>query len=707
MKLRPLYWATVLLVVVIVAEAHATDGAERNRVTEEVVVEDRLRSGQRPPASGLKTPVPLIDVPQSLSVIGESRIEDQNFLGLGDVLRYTPGVAVSQGEGHRDAIIIRGNDTTADFFVDGVRDDVQYYRPLYSVERIEILRGANALLFGRGGGGGVINRVQKRPAFDTDFLDLTASVDSFGAYNLAFDGNLVASDRAALRLNAFYEEMNNHRDFFDGERYGFNPTVTFALTDRTRVFLSYEYLNDDRVVDRGVPSVSVANAADRPLTGFDDTFFGAPGANFTTLEAHIFRARLDHQFTDKIEGNLTVQYADYDKLYENIYPAGFDATADTVTLDGYRDPTERQNLIVQGNLVGKFETGRLGHTVLLGVEYGNQDTANARFDNVFAASADDQISIPFTDPLAVPAFAFSDRVRDRRSEVEFVSLYLQDQVAVTDWLQLVGGFRIDRFDIGVSDLIEAADGSADGNDGDLSRTDTEISKRFGLILKPLDTLSFYASYSESFLPRSGDQFLTLDLTAEATDPQRFQNIEVGSKWDITSALSATAAVFRLEKENEVTIDPTDQDVLIPLEGSTTTGAELQLVGNLTDRWQLSGGFSYLDGQVEGGGSDGNVTRQTPDYMFATWTRYDVNDRLGLGLGLTHQSAFFVTEDNAVEVPGFTRLDAAVFYRLTQNLKIALNVENLTDTDYFPDAHSNDNISTGEPINARITLRGRF
>lgn len=707
MRYRPPHWATAAVVSVMIADAPAVLGAEPSRVSEEVIVEDRLRSEQRPPASGLKTPVPLIDVPQSLSVIGEARIEEQNFLGLGDVLRYTPGVAVSQGEGHRDAIIIRGNDTTADFFVDGVRDDVQYYRPLYSVQHIEILRGANALLFGRGGGGGVVNRVQKRPAFETNFIDLTASIDTFGAYNVAFDGNRIASDRVALRLNAFYEEMHNHRDFFDGERYGFNPTVTFSFTERTRLFLSYEYLNDDRVVDRGVPSVFVANGPDRPLTGFDDTFFGAPGANFTTLEAHIIRTRLDHRFSEGLEGNLTFQYADYDKVYQNLYPAGFDKLANTVTLDGYRDPTERENLIVQGNLVGEFATGRLAHTVLFGTEYGNQDTSNSRLDNVFAVNGDDQAAIPFTDPLNLPAFSFANLVRDRRSEVEFVSVYLQDQVEVTDWLQLVGGFRVDRFDIAVSDRIEAIDGAGDGNDGRLARTDTEISKRFGVILKPYDNLSFYGSYSESFLPRSGDQFLTLDLTSEATDPQRFQNVEVGTKWDVFPGLALTAALFRLEKENEVTSDPTDQDVLIPLEGSTIRGAELQLAGNLTQQWTVNGGFSYLDGEVEGGSNDGNVTRQTPEYMVSMWTRYDFSERIGVGLGVTHQSALFVIEDNQVEVPGYTRVDAAVFYDLSPNLQLALNIENLTDTDYFPDAHSNDNISTGEPINARFTVRGRF
>jgi len=703
MKHSKLCWLPVAGCLVLTA----TSALAATRVSEEVVVEDKDRARERPLASGLKTPTPLIDVPQSLSVISEAQIEEQSFMSLGDVLRYTPGVAVSQGEGHRDAIIIRGNDTTADFFVDGVRDDVQYFRPLYSIERVEILRGANALLFGRGGGGGVVNRVVKRPNLDTAFVEMTASADTFGAYNFAVDGNRPVDDRIGVRVNAFYEELDNHRDFFEGERYGFNPTVTFALTPGTELFLSYEYLNDDRTVDRGVPSVAVAGGPDRPLEGFDDTFFGSPNENFTTLTAHIFRARLDHRLTDNLESNVTFQYADYDKLYQNLYPAGFDATANTVTLDGYRDPTERENLIVQGNLVGDFDTGSFGHTVLFGIEYGNQDTKNARLDNVFAANGDDQITLAFSDPLNIPGFAFSNRVRDRESEVEFVSVYLQDQITVTDWLQFVGGFRVDRFDIDVTDRLEVADGAGDGNDGRLARTDTEVSKRFGLIVKPMDDLSFYASYSESFLPRSGDQFLTLDLTSENTEPQRFENIEVGTKWDISPSLALTAALFRLEQENEVTVDPLNPEVLIPLDGSVIKGAEMQLSGNVTSRLSVTGGVSYLDGEVEGGSNDGNETSQTPTYMFSLWSRYDVTESLGVALGVTHQSDMFVVEDNAVEVPGYTRVDAGIFYSVNRHLELAVNIENLTNTDYFPDAHNNDNISTGEPINARFTIRGRF
>jgi catecholate siderophore receptor len=653
--------------------------------------------------NAVKTPTPIIDVPQSLSIVTEEQIENQAFTSIGDVLRFTPGLAVSQGEGHRDAIIIRGNQTTADFFLNGVRDDVQYYRPLYNIEQIEILRGSNALLFGRGGGGGVINRVSKEPVLDEQFTGITAGLDTFGSALLSVDTNVVAGENSAFRFNAFVEELNNHRDSYEGTRFGVNPTFGAELSRDTSIVVSYEYLNDDRVVDRGVPSVSVAGGPDVPLEGFNDTFFGSPDRNATRLEAHILRGRVDHTFSNMLRGNVTLQYADYDKVYQNLYPASFDQAANTVTLDGYRDTTDRQNLILQGNLIAEFETGGIGHTLLIGAEYGDQQTANARLDNYFGVSNDDQATIPFTDPLNIPAFGFVVPARDRESDVSFTSLYIQDQIDLTDNFKLILGARLDRFDVSVLDR-RAVSPTDDGRRG---RVDNEVSPRFGFIYKPADNVSIYASYSETFLPSSGDQFLTLSTTTEDIRPQSFENREIGVKWDIHPRLSVTAAAFRLERGLFTSVDPDDASIVTTVPGSTTDGFEVQIIGDLTDDWFISAGYSHLDGEVDGGAFDGNRPRQTPENMFSVWTQYQVNDRLAIGGGATYQDEFFVREDNTVLVPDYVRLDAAVFYDLSDDTRLQLNIENLLDEDYFPDAHSNDNISTGEPLNARLTVRHRF
>ncbi|MEL7186111.1 MAG: TonB-dependent receptor, partial [Pseudomonadota bacterium] len=462
----------------------------------------------------------------------------------------------------------------------------------------------------------------------------------------------------------------------------------------------------------GVPSQNVDGGPDIPLVGYDDTFFGSADANNTTLEASIVRARIEHDFSDTLSGNVTANYADYAKTYQNLYSSEevvvVNGVLDEVELDGYRDVTDRQNMILQANLIAEFETGALRHTLLVGAEFGNQKTSNLRMDNVFVANGDDQLVIPFTDPLDIPGFAFSDVVRDRNSDVDFASLYVQDQVDLTEQVKMVVGFRYDQFDIDVFDAIENGDG--DAIDGSFARKDNEVTPRLGFIYKPQHNVSLYASYSESFLPRSGDQFLTLNLDSESTRPQFFENKEVGLKWDLRPDLSLTTSVFNLERESYTSIDPEDQTQLIVVEGSETSGFEIQLAGNLTENFSLTTGYARLDGEVQiadGSGNNGNATRQTPDNMFSVWGNYAVNDAFGLALGATYQDSFFVREDNSVEVPSFTRVDAGVYYTFSDTMRMQLNIENLLDVDYYPDAHSNDNISTGEPLNARLSMTIEF
>jgi catecholate siderophore receptor len=702
--------ALILTTILSPVILHGTAYAEESPFDDEIIVTGQYLSIDK--VNAVKTPTPLIDVPQSLTIITADDIASQSFQSLGDITRYTPGVNISQGEGHRDAIIIRGNQTTADFFQDGLRDDVQYYRPLYNLQQVEILRGANALLFGRGGVGGIINRVTKTPDAAGGFTDLTGSVDTFGAYFGALDINQPLNDTVGLRINGFYEGLNNHRDFVDGERFGINPTLSLALTPQTTVDLSYEYLDDDRIVDRGVPSVAVTNGPDVPLSGFDDTFFGDLENNITTLQAHILRASVDHQFNDALRGNASVQYADYDKAYQNLYASDrvvvTNGTFDQLELDGYADRTDRENIIAQANLVGEFNTGPFGHTVLVGAEYAAQHSDNARFDTVFAQNNDDQLVIPFTDPLVIPQNGFLDLVRDRKSNVYVFSAYAQNQIDLTDQFKIVLGGRFDRFDIDVTDIQ---------NNRQFTRTDEEITPRLGAIYKPVETISIYTSYSETFTPRSGDQFLTLDLDTASTRPQFTENLEAGVKWDIRPDLSLTTAVFSLDRQGFTSVDPEDQQQLITIDGAKVEGVEVQLIGQLTDNWSVNAGYSYMTGKIEdlsatgttvgAGGLSGNRPRQTPEHTLSVWNTYTLSDALGLGLGATYQDSYFVREDNSVEVPDYLRVDLAAFYDVSETLRFQINVENLFDVDYFPDAHSNDNISVGEPLNARLTVQTRF
>ncbi len=646
-----------------------------------------------------KTDTPLLDVPQTISVVTRARLDDQAQRSIGDVLRYVPGTTVGQGEGNRDQITLRGQNTTADFFLDGVRDDVQYYRSLYNIERVEILKGPFALIFGRGGSGGIINRVQKTPSAEALRGSVTASAGTLGAWDLAADVNLplggLGGGDAAFRLNAAYESLDNHRDFFGGERYAINPYLAADLGG-WKLGLSYEYVKDDRVTDRGVPSVATApGRPNRPVAGHRDTFVGMPGVNRAGLDAHIVKARLDRELADNLAWSTTLLYGDYDKYYTNVFANGA-ATADrgTVALSSYVDPTERRNFIAQSNLVWDFALGAVGKKVLLGLEYGDQHSANQWRNGTLSAATLDLAAIVY------PSVTFGAPARDTVSDVKVFSAYAQDQIAFGPHFDLVVGLRYDRFEIAGTDRI--------GTPRPFARTDEKVSPRIGLIAKPRENVSLYGSYSRSFLPRSGDQFLTLSATQQNLAPERFTNYELGAKWDVRPDLNLTLALFRLDRTNATTPDPDDVTATINAGATRTRGAEFAVTGRIMPRWQVSGGYTWQDARLKGNRSV--RLAQVPEHQFALWNRYDLSPQVGAGLGVIHQTSQFAairTAATTTRLPGFTRIDAALFFRPDERLEFQVNVENLLDETYFADAHNNNNISPGAPVNARFTARARF
>ncbi len=638
-----------------------------------------------------KTDTPLLNVPQSVHVVTREQLDDQALRSLGELLRYVPGTTVGQGEGNRDQITLRGQNTTADFFLDGVRDDTQYFRGLYNLERVEVLKGPYALIFGRGGGGGIINRVQKTPSAGGAFASGRVSGNSFGAWDVSADINAPIGAMAAARFNAVYEQLDNHRDHFGGERYALNPYFAADFGSGWRAGLSYEYVTDDRVTDRGVPSLG-----GEPLTGYRDRFFGVPGVNRTTLEAHIAKLRIDGTLSDTVEVSTTVLYGDYDKLYTNVYANGpASSQTGTVPLAAYTDPTTRQNLLVQSNLVWDVSGGGMSHKILFGFEYGDQDSANQRRNGVLSSSILNLVNPVF------PTVTFPALNRDTVSNVESVSAYVQDQISLGDHLQVVAGLRYDRFDITGVDLQPDPDRP-------FARRDEKVSPRLGLIYKPRPEVSIYGSYSQSFLPRSGDQFLSLSTTQQNLEPEQFTNHEIGAKWDLRPNLNITAALFRLDRTNATTPDPRNPTVTINVGETRTEGLELAVTGRVRPNWQVSGGYAWLDARLQG--NDDVRLAQTPEHHFSLWNRYDVNRRFGFGLGVIHQAGQYAairTSAATTRLPAFTRVDAAAFYQISDDVELQLNVENLFDTTYFPDAHNNNNISTGAPLNARLTLSARF
>ena len=661
--------------------------------TDEIVVEGKYLYTDQ--VNALKTPVPILDVPQSLSIITDKDIRQQGFRELGDIARYTPGVNTSQGEGHRDSIVFRGVRSTADFYLDGVRDDVQYYRSLYNLDQVEILRGPNALLFGRGGTSGIVNRVTKKAIIGENFGAIDIGADSFSAYDVAADYNIATSKKAALRINAHYDALENHRDFYDGDRIGFNPTLKIALSPKTTLDLSYEYADHERFIDRGIPTQN-----GKPVEAFEKITFGDENINLTTLEAQIFRGLLSHEFSDTMKGNVTVHYGDYEKMYRNLYASGYDGT--NVTMDGYLDPTERTNLIVSGNLIKEFNMGDTQHVLLVGLEHIKTENENLRYNTYWSTTGNDKETFSVTRPMdftvnsagVQTSVDFTTDLNDHtESDITVTSLLIQDQIDVSETFKIMLGARLDNFDITVDDIDDASS---------TSREDKEVSPRAGLIFKPQENLSLYASYSESFLPRSGEQFKKLSASASRLDPDVFENFEIGVKWDIRQDLSFTMSYF--DSEQTQAVRDSDTGEASEVVGLTVDGIELELKGQLTDQLSIAAGYSNFDGETGSGG----VPREIPEYSFSLWSTYQVNEKLGVGLGVTHQGESKIKNNSATPIlPDYTRLDLATYYDIDEDMTLQLNIENLTDELYFPHAHSTHQASVGEPLNARVSIRRNF
>ena len=668
-----------------------TDGNSEDQVEEVVVKGNVLYSDQ---VNALKTPVPVLDVPQTVTIVTDDEIRSQGLREIGDIVRYTPGVNTSQGEGHRDAVVFRGVRSTADFYLDGVRDDVQYYRSLYNVEQVEILRGPNALLFGRGGTGGIINRVTKKAVLGEMFGGYDLGTDSFGALDFAADYNVQTGDNSALRFNIHSDALENHRDHYDGTRFGMNPTVTVALSDATTLDLSYEYADHERFIDRGIPTIN--NAPDESLSNI---VFGDEDINVTTLEASIMRANVSHKFSETRKANLAVQSSSFEKMYRNLYASGYDGTL--VTMDGYLDPTERDNFIVSGNIVSEVVTGSVTHTILVGAEIINTENKNHRYDTNWSTTDDDNEVFDISRPMdfsvnsagVATSVNFTNSLKSKsESDITVTSLFVQDQMDLTDNVKVMLGGRLDSFDITVDDI---KNGTSE------SRTDDRFSPRAGLIYKPQENVSLYMSYSESFLPRSGEQFKALSASSARLDPDVFESTELGLKWAMTDTLSFTAAIFDSEQTRAAYDNDTGENSEI--RGLRVDGIELELRGQVSDKLQLAVGYSSLEGTTSSGG----VAREVPDHTFSLFAKYQVDENFGWALGITQQGESHIKDNSTLVLPEYTRFDFAAYWNVANDTVLRLNVENLTDELYFPHSHSTHQASVGEPLNARVSLSKSF
>jgi catecholate siderophore receptor len=662
-------------------------------------------------STATKTDTPLINVPQSVTVLTKDFIKDQNFQSLTEALRYAPGVVPHQGEFNRDQVVIRGQSSSADFFVNGVRDDVQYFRDFYNIQRVEVLKGPNAMIFGRGGGGGIINRVLKEADGQT-VKDLTLQGGSFGDARAAIDVGQALNTNWAGRFNAVYENTDSYRKFVNTERYGVNPQVAYAPNDSTRIALSYEYFHDHRVSDRGIPSQLGTGAILKPYQTDPSTFFGNPNLNFAHVDANIATAVIEHDFDSGLKIKNSSRFADYEKMYQNVYPGGaVNAAGTSVNLTAYNNETDRQNLFNQTDLTYKLNAGIIRHTFLLGAEVGRQSGLSFRQDGFFA-NGTNLLAVSPLNPVSYEPVTFRNIATGANNtyRLGLAAAYAQDQIEITKYLQFIAGVRFDHFDLDSTDRRTGIT---------TSRIDNLTSPRFGVVVKPVDNVSLYTSYSISYLPSSGDQFSTLAPGTVIAEPEKFENKEVGAKWDISPRLLFTTAVYDLDRSNSRLPDPNNPGFFILSGKSRARGYEAGLTGYITDAWQVVGGYAYTDSRIVSNTSTvivaGNRVGMVPYNTFTLWNRYQFNETWAAGVGIIHQTNQYASSDDTVELAGFTRVDGAIFGKVDKNLlpteikalRWQVNVENIFNTRYYSMADSNNNITPGSPRAVRGSMVASF
>jgi catecholate siderophore receptor len=647
--------------------------------------------------SGTKTPTLLRNIPQALTVINRALIRDQGMQGMADVVRYMPGITMGQGEGNRDQPTVRGNSTSADFYVDGVRDDAQYFRDLYNVERVEALKGSNAMVFGRGGGGGVINRVMKEAGW-TPTGELTLQGGSYDNRRATLDVGRGLSSMFAARFNGVYENSDMFRDHVWLKRQGINPTVSFASpSERTRVSLGYESFLDYRAADRGIPSF--ANA---PVQTDISEFFGNPAVNYSRVRVNGGSASIVHSTSSGLNINNQTRLTAYDKIYQNVVPGLVSASGTDVSLSAYNNAHDRKNLFNQTDLTYSTHTGAVGHMLLLGGELGRQVTDNFRNTGFFNGTAATLV-VPVAEATITTPVSFRQSATDANNHVTNTtrSIYAQDQVELDEHLQMIAGVRYENFGIRFHD---------NRSNSNLERNDAMVSPRVGLLFKPVEAASVYTNYSVSYLPSAGDQFSSLTEVTAALEPEKFKNLEAGAKWDVAERVSLTAAVYRLDRNNTRAPSPTDPSITVQTGSQRSTGYEIGVSGSVTPAWGIAGGFSRQKAVITSTTSNatpGTTAPLVPSTTFSLWNKYQVFSRLSLGLGVTHQTDMYAAISNTVKLPAFTRVDGGIYYSLPGGVGTQLNLENIFNEKYYPLANGNSNITPGAPRSVRILVSTRF
>jgi catecholate siderophore receptor len=670
---------------------------ETKGVSETVTVEIEPAFVSSVSETATKTATPLRDVPQSVEIVNRQLLDSQGARSLQDALYNVTAVSVAQGEGRRDQFFIRGFSALGDQFIDGIRDDAPYYRDLSNIEQIEVVKGPSAVLFGRGSSGGIINRTTKRPNV---FERIGSAEINFGSYGLKRGmidfGQPIFQDKLAFRFVGSLEKTGSFRHFFFQDRYNIAPSLAWKPDAKTDVTFQFEFLNDERLPDRGIPSY-LGRPVDVPV----GTYYGFPDEDHITNRVASQAIRFERQ----INGFWTIR-----NFFRRIGNATdfYNTPTGAVSLVGgnlrvarsqYQGIFKQENYFNQTEIVGAVKTFGIEHTILAGVELGSQEKRSLIFRNGTASP------VSLINPILTRPVNNGIATTDNNFTGKVFGIYFQDQIAFNkNWKALIG-VRYDNFKQEIDDFLPV--------NVDLGRTDKQFSPRVGLVYQPNDWLSFYTSYTRSFQP-SGEN-LSLAANNEELKPELTRNYEAGVKATFQPLkLNATVSIFRLDRNNIKTTDPLNPTQLILVGEQRTDGIEITVSGSPLDKLDVFAGYSLLDARITksnnvsaGVSLQGKLAQLTPRNSGNVWLTYQLPKQFTLGFGGYARTKSYTSANNLVVLPGYARFDASLSWRSEKHYEIAFNLKNILNRRYFETSNGDNGILPGSPINGSVTLRYRW
>lgn len=640
-----------------------------------------------------RTSTPVRYVPQAIDSIKTSNVADYGTNDIGDALSGIPNVS-SSADTRFDSLRIRGFDASNDFYLDGIRDDSQYKRDLHNIERVEVLKGPAAVLYGRGSQGGIVNRVSKLPEFGRRST-IEAQGGSEDLRSLYADLSTDPSENLSLRLNMGNMDENSFRDGVSGNRQLFAPSMSWQLTPDLNWLVQYEYSRYNRTPDRGIPGVN-----GRPADVGRDTTYGNDH-DFIDDKAQSLRSKFTYEINDAWQLRQTLGVFKLDSDFDNTYLTGFDPKTNKVARQHWQQDLTTRNVYNNLELEGGFDTFGLEHRLLTGVEIGSQ-RRDPKLYNAATGKTPGAQPVPsldlFNPNRELRHTGSMQTFSDSHTEVESRAVYVQDQLRLNDQWQLLAGLRYDTFDIESTNKLKNITEDRDSH---------STSPRFGIVWTPLQNHSFYASWSKTFSPVGGGLIgITPGAAGNTNDlsPELTKQKEIGLKSDwLDDRLSTTLAVYDLELYNRRTSDPNDPTLTVMTGLQRSRGVELTATGKLVGNWYMRGGVGVQDTTIEkdNNGLEGkrvnNVAKHNGS-LFLTW-----KPEMGWygETGLTLVGQRYADNANTTVLPGYGRWDALLGYRFKDwDLRAALN--NITDREYYASATSQYQIQPGAPRSVVMT-----